>query len=705
MSDSAIKFSLRAVMRSHSLDEYVPIRSQWYSFRMRLALRVSSFLLLLILGALQLEARVLRVEITSRTDVLNGKAFGDAGAYERIIGRVYFSLPVASPRNRQIVDLANAVNLKDGEVEFSADFVAVRPKDAKRGNGSMLLQVPNRGHASRMTYVEGGDNDLASDDGDAWLLRRGFTVVSLGWQWDASGPGATRLYAPVAQQDGRTISGLLRGDLMLSEAMPDIPLGHVIGGRIGGSEYPVSDPHDPRNTLTVRDSRNGPRRVIPASEWQFAHLVDGKLVSSDRFIHLVGGFQPGKIYEYVYVAADPVVAGLGFAAFRDFASYVKHAPDVIAPAVRVYGQGSSQTGRFLRDFLYEGFNADEEGRIALDGVLVNIAGAGRGSFNVRFAQPSRDAQPTSSIFFPTDLFPFTDLPERDPITGEVGGLLDRATADKVVPKIFFLSTSYEYWGRAAALIHTSANGKRDVSLSDHVRIYHFTGLQHGGGPFPPQKGSGDLFGQQRQSTLTQRYLGRAMICNMDAWVRDNTPPPASSYPRIDDGTLVPLDKYAFPRIPGVGMPHEANEAWRLDFGPNWRQGFLTIQPPQVGEPFPVLVPQVDVDGNERDGVRLPEITVPLATYASWNLRDPSIGAPDQRVAFQGSYLPFPRNAAEREKTGDPRKSIAERYANADDYETRYKSAVDELIKKRFILPEDRADVLKRGEQEWADATK
>ena len=196
-----------------------------------------------------------------------------------------------------------------------------------------------------------------------------------------------------------------------------------------------------------------------------------------------------------------------------------------------------------------------------------------------------------------------------------------------------------------------------------------------------------------------------MICNMDAWVRDNTPPPASSYPRIDDGTLVPLNKYAFPPIPGVNLPHEANEAWRLDFGPNWRQGVLTIQPPKVGEPFPVLVPQVDADGNERDGVRLPEITVPLATYASWNLRDPSIGAPDQRVAFQGSYLPFPKDAAEREKYSDPRKSIAERYANADDYIARYQAAVDELIKMRFILPEDRTPVLKRGVQEWAEATK
>jgi hypothetical protein len=671
---------------------------------MRVPFRVDLLLLLLILGALPLQARVLRVEIASRTEVLNGKPFGDAGAYERIIGRVYFSLPVANPRNRQIVDLANAVNLKDGEVEFSADFVAVRPKDVGKGNGSMLLQVPNRGHASRMTNVEGGDNDLVGDDGEAWLLRRGFTVVSLGWQWDTTGPGTMRLYAPVAQENGKTITGLVRGDMMLSRAMPDVPLGHLIVGRIGGSEYPVSDPHDPRNALTVRDSRNGPRRVIPASEWQFAHLVDGKLVTSDRFIHLDGGFQPGKVYEYVYVAADPVVAGLGFAAFRDFASYVKHSSTAIAPALRVYGQGSSQTGRFLRDFLYQGFNADEEGRIALDGVLVNIAGAGRGSFNLRFAQPSRDAQPTSSIFFPTDLFPFTDLPERDPMTGEVGGLLDRATADKVVPKIFFLSSSYDYWGRAAALIHISADGKRDVPLSDHVRIYHFTGLQHGGGPFPAVKGDGDLFGQQLQSPLTQKYLGRAMISNMDAWVRDNVPPPASSYPRIDDGTLVPLRKYAFPRIPGVNLPHDANEAWRLDFGPNWKQGLLILQPPKVGKPFPVLVPQVDLDGNERDGVRLPEITVPLATYAGWNLRDTSIGAPDQRVAFQGSYLPFPKNSAEREKTGDPRQSIAERYANADDYIARYQVAVDSLIRMRFILPEDRAAVLKRGEQEWDEAT-
>jgi hypothetical protein len=655
--------------------------------------------------ALPLNARVLRVEIASRNDVHNGKPFGDAGAYERITGRVYFSLPVDNLHNQRIVDLRNAVNLKNGEVEFSADFVAVRPKDAHKGNGSLLLEVPNRGRGRILSLVDGGDWDLATDAGDAWLLRNGFTIVSLGWQWDASGADALRFVAPIAKENGMTITGLLRGDLMPAKAMPEIPLGHLIVGSIGGSEYPVAAPGDIRNVLTVRDSRAGQRTVISRSDWQFAHTVDGKLTLSDRHIHLNGGFQPGKIYEYVYVVADPVVAGGGLAAIRDFASYAKHARDAVTPAVRVYGEGISQNGRFLRDFLYQGFNADEEGRIALDGVLAHVAGAGRGSFNYRFAQPSRDAQPTSSVFFPTDIFPFTDQPEKDPVTGETGGLLDRTVADKVVPKIFFSNTSYEYWGRAAALIHVSADGKQEAAISDNVRIYYFTGLQHFSGPFPPEKGKGDLLGQQPQSPLPVKYFWRAMIANMDAWVRSNTLPPDSSYPKMADGTLVALPEYALPAIPGITRPHEANEAWRLDFGPNWRNGILSMQPPKVSEPFPVLVPQVDADGNERDGVRLPEITAPLATYTAWNLRDPSIGAPDQRVSFEASYLPFPTTAAEREKTGDPRKAIAERYASRDDYLTRYKNAVDDLVKQRWILPEDREALVNRGEQEWSEATK
>lgn len=672
---------------------------------MAFPLRLISFILLLLCGALPLSARVVRVEITTRQDVLNGKTFGNTGAYERITGKIYFSLSIDNPHNRQIVDLTNAVNLKNGEVEFSSDFIAIRPKYPQKGNGSMILEVPNRGHVGILRAVDGGDADLAHDAGDAWLLRNGFTLVSLGWQWDAEGPGALRFFAPIAKENEKTITGLIRGDLMPSKATPEIPLGHLITGRIGGSEYPVSEPNDPRNVLTVRDSRNSSRTLMPRSQWQFAKTVDGKLTPDNRTIHLSGNFQPGKIYEYIYVAADPVIAGGGLAAIRDFASYAKHAPDSITPVQRVYGQGSSQCGRFLRDFLYQGFNADEDGHIALDGVLTHIAGAGRGSFNYRFAQPSRDAQPTSSVFFPTDLFPFTDQPETDPVTGETSGLLDRAAQEKVLPKIFFSGTSYEYWGRAFSLIHISVDGTKDMPLSENVRIYHFTGLQHGSGPLPPIRESGDLFSQQLESTLSVRYLFRALISNIDAWVRNNTLPPPSSYPKIADGNLVPVNQLAFPAIPGVNLPREANEAWRLDFGPNWQAGILSLQPPKVGKPFPVLVPQVNVDGNERDGVRLPELTVPLATYTGWNLRAPSIGAPEQRVAFLGSYIPFPKTAEERQKSGDPRKSIAERYAGRDEYMAQYTKAVDDLIQQRWILAEDKPAVLKRGEMEWVVATK
>ena len=381
---------------------------------MRLRFCASFLALSLLLTVGPVYARVLRVDVASRTTVLNGKEFGKAGAYERITGRIYFSLPVANAHNQRIVDLRNAVNLKNGEVEFSSDFVAVRPKDVHLGNGSMLLEVPNRGNARILSLVDGGDEELAHGAGDAWLLRNGYTIVSLGWQWDAQAPGQLRFFAPIAKENGKTITGLLRGDLMLPAATPEIPLGHLMGGHLGGVEYPVASPQDPRNVLTVRDSREAQRTVIPRDQWKFAHTVDGKLVPSNRFIHLKGGFQPGKIYEYVYVVADPVVAGGGFAAIRDFASYAKHDPNAITPAERVYGEGISQNGRFLRDFLYQGFNADEEGRIALDGVLAHVAGAGRGSFNYRFAQPSRDAQPTSSVFFPTDIFPFTDQPEKIP---------------------------------------------------------------------------------------------------------------------------------------------------------------------------------------------------------------------------------------------------------------------------------------------------
>lgn len=657
--------------------------------------------------ALSASARVVRIRILSRTPVLDGKAFGDRGAYEKIHARVYFAVNPADPHNMRIVDLDKAPRNAAGEVEFSADLFLLRPMEPAHSNHALLLEIPNRGGVSMLRLIDGGtvsiDPATASDFGDGWLLRQGYAVASLGWQWDvADEPGHVRLYAPVATNGSKHISGLLRDDFTPVAKKKDWPLGHIITGRMGGTEYPVAAAGDARNVLTVRDIPEGARQVIPRSQWSFAHSVSGKLTPSDRFIHLDAGFEPGRIYELVYTVQDPVVAGLGFAAVRDFVSWVKQSPNAIVHVDFAYALGISQCGRYLRTLLYEGFNQDETNRQALDGILAHVGGAGRGSFNYRFAQPSRDAQPMSAIFYPTDIFPFTDQPERDPLNSSspAEGLLDKAAAAHVAPKIFLSNTSYEYWGRAASLISTTADASRDMPIGDNVRIYMFAGFQHFSVPFPPERGQGELASQNRQSPLQIRWFWRAMISNMNAWARDGIAPPPNSYPHIANGTLVPLGKVAFPAIPGAHLPTNYNQAWRLDFGPHWRDGFLSLQPPKVGKPFPGLLPQVDADGNDRAGIHMPELTVPLATYTGWNLRDPSSGAPTARVSFAGSFFPLAKTAAERRQSGDPRSSIAERYSGRDAYLARYRQAVDDLVRQRWILPEDAAALNQRGAEEW-----
>ena len=645
--------------------------------------------------------RVTRVQVLSRTQVAPA---GETPASEKIAAKVYFAVKPETKHNLPIVDLDKAARNAQGEVEFSADLFLIRP--VAKSNGALLLEIPNRGGKGLLGLVDGGKADPASaaELGDGWLLRQGFTFASLGWQWDVpEGAGNMRLYAPVAyDKGGKHITGLLRSDYTPSEPMSDLPLGHLMGGRMGGTEYPVAASEDARNVLTVRDTPHGKRQVIPRAEWSFAHTVDGKLVASDRFVHLNAGFAKGRIYELVYVVQDPVVAGLGFAAVRDFVEWEKHAPDALAPVKFAYAAGISQCGRFLRDFLYQGFNADESGRMALDGVLAHVGGAGRGSFNYRFAQPSRDAQPMSSIDWPTDIFPFTDLPESDPANPGNGklGLLDAATAEHVVPKMFLSHTSYEYWGRAASLMHTTADGKTDVVLSPNVRIYFFSGLQHYSVAFPPEKGTGDRTSQQLPSPLPIRWFWRAMIANMNAWVQSGTVPPESRYPRIADGTLVPLAKLRFPALPGMTPPVSAAQGWDLDFGPNWRGGILSEQPPVVGQPYPTLVPQVDADGNDLGGIRLPEITAPLATYTGWNLRDPSIGAPNERTAFLGSFVPLPRDAGEAAAGHDPRHPITSRYKSYEDFREQFQKTLDGLVHERYILAEDSGKLLDRSREEW-----
>ena len=225
-------------------------------------------------------------------------------------------------------------------------------------------------------------------------------------------------------------------------------MGHILLGPDGGNSYPVDDPESEKNVLTVRDTPTGERTKIPRSDWSFAHVVDGQLTPDPHYVHLNSGFVPGKIYELVYTAKNPAVVGVGLAAVRDFLSYLKYDPQATAPVKRAYAVGISQSGRFLRHFIYQDFNADEQGRQVMDGVIAHVAGAGRGSFNHRFAQPSRDAQPMSSLFFPTDLFPFTDLPEEDPGTGQKAGLLDAAAKSQDNTRRFSIPTLHMNIGDA-----------------------------------------------------------------------------------------------------------------------------------------------------------------------------------------------------------------------------------------------------------------
>jgi hypothetical protein len=416
------------------------------------------------------------------------------------------------------------------------------------------------------------------------------------------------------------------------------------------------------------------------------------------------GFEPGKIYEVVYTAQDPVLVGLGPTAVRDLIAFLKYGGagatalgDSKDNIQRAYGFGISQSGRFLRTFVHDGFNRDEQDRRVFDGVLCHVSGAALGSFNFRFAQPSRDAHPFYNTFYPTDIFPFTDLEQTDPETGLTDGILARAMKDRVAPKIFYTDTSYEYWGRSASLIHMNIDGQKDAALPDTTRMYFLTGGQHGPASFPPPKNHA----QNITNPNDYRWAMRALLVAMDRWVRDGAEPPASLYPRIAQDTLVPLGAVQFPKIPGVSLPVHIQKAYRVDYGPEFRtQRIVTVEPPKVGKAFPILLPQVDGDGNETSGLRMPEVQVPLATYTGWNLRSPEIGAPEEMFSMQGSFIPFFRTKAERDLRRDPRPSFEERYSGRAQYIEKIEAAARGLAAHGYLLEADIPDIVEHSATEW-----
>jgi hypothetical protein len=646
------------------------------------------------------DAHVIKLRIERREVVLNGAAFGAAGPYEKLVGQVEIGLDPNAPANDIVVDLKLAPRNARGEAEASADFYLLKPLDPRRGNGRLFYEVGNRGGKSILTTFQkataSADPTTAAEFGDGALMRQGFTLLWMGWQWDVPDrPGVMRMTMPVATENGKRITGLVRGNFILNERAATAPVADR-----NHQAYPVVDPASVDYVMTVRDEPTAKGQVIPRARW---HFVDNGTVALD------GGFEPGRIYDVVYRAADPRVIGFGLAGTRDLVSFFKHdtSPDNPSPGVRyAIGWGVSQSGRFLRHFLYQGFNADEQGRRVFDGVFDQVGGAGRGSFNHRFGQASRDALQYFNILFPVDLFPFTDGPETDPETGVVDSLLARAVKSGTAPKLFHLLSNSEYFNRAGSLVHTDPTGTKDAELPATTRIYMIASAPHVRGTFPPvSKSGGGMTGTAALNPLYYSDAVRALFRALDRWVVDDVAPPPSAYPRIADGTLTPPDRAGWPAIPGYQLPQQPLRAFHLNFGADWAKGIVSIEPPEVGTPFVVRVPAVDGDGNVKSGIRLPDIAVPLATQAGWNYRDPSIGAPDRLAGEIGSYIPFTRTRADRERAGDPRPSIEERYRNRDDYLGRYAAATLDLVERGYLLPEDVADLLKHAIEHYDWATK
>ena len=594
---------------------------------------------------------------------LEGRHSDERGRTEQLTGKLHFLIDPANKRNLVIADLDKAPKNAAGKIEMSADLVILRPRDASLGNGVALFDILNRGGSVVMNAFNGPI--AATPEGEAgngFLFTQGYTVIRVGWEFDARREGAIRIEVPGAVG----VTGFARATFIPTSRNAEATVGDLVG-------YTPGNPAAPENTLKVREA-DGTWTTIPRARWQ---------LGAANLVTLEGGFEPGRMYKLAYSAANPPIAGLGYAAIRDAAAWVRYAADATVSARYAYAYGSSQTGRWLRDFLYEGFNTDERNRAVFDAVIPHIAGGSGIDLNRRWSTPTSLSMETAMHF------PFSDKKQRDPVTGVEEGLLENARASEHQPKIFLTSSSTEYWERSLALVHTTPDGSKDVAPPENVRLYAFASAPHNVGRFPPAVTNG----QVADNPLDYPLALRALLVAMDNWVRKGVTPPPSRYPRLQDSTLVRSTDVSFPNIPGVASPRKVAPGTR---GPNR----LLPKDGGAGAPLPLLVPQMDKDGNELSGIRFPQVTVPLATFTGWNFRKTEIGGPDQLFPLQGGYIPFAKTKAEREQAHDPRLSIEERYQSREMYLKLVQDAGGTLVKDGYLLAEDLPKVVQRAEEHW-----
>jgi hypothetical protein len=634
-------------------------------------------------------AAVERVELLERTAFAPGTSFGDWGAYEKIRAVAHFALDPAAPANSRIVDLKLAPRDSRGRVTFSSEFIVLRP--VKPQASTLIYDVNNRGSIAILGQVNGrspahNDPTTAADAGDGFLMRHGFTLLFSAWTWDVAPgpPGAKPLIfaAPIARGTGGTpITGAVENEFIVNE-VADV----ATYAGLRGLTYEPATRDDASAALTGRALPDDPRRPIARARWRF---VAPETVGGPGRVHLDGGFQPGTIYELTYIAKNPYVTGAGLAGIRDLLAWFRDNPFEGAPPPRkVMIFGISQSGRLIGRMLHDGLDVDETGRLAFDGAYMQVPGAGGSAgFNSRFVQPTRHPSMLEEHDYPSDEFPFTSAPSRDAVTGMTGSTLDHARdAQGRVPKLIIVNTSAEYWNRDASLITTTPDGTRDVAPAPDVRVYGLMGAQH-------------YVGRSRTRapyvncvSTTDHYLQmRALIVALDRWTNTGEPPPASAYPQIGDGTLVTVAAYraAFPKGVGLSPPEQNLREPRLDFGPRFHdQGVASRVPPRRDLAYETRVPAPDADGNDRGGVRLIELRVPLGTRTGWNGRAPETGFAWATARWDGSFVPFARTQAERRATGDPRPSLQERYLSREDFVAKVRQAASQQIAEGFLLAED-----------------
>ena len=618
-----------------------------------------------------------------------GRYFGDVGQYEKIRGTAYGELDPKDPQNSVITDIEFAQTNSKGMVEYSMDIFILKPKDLSKGNHRILFDFNNRGQmrVGLLNDATLTNNPSTSEDaGTGFVMNLGYTIVSNGWDFGATGFHNMKINVPIATNGQYPITG------------PSYE--YIVFDNNDSSNYELAYPaatEDESNAkLTVRNRLSDEPSVIPDTEWEYTSLDRTAI----KLLPDGACFKQSCIYEFTYTAMNPVVAGIGLAATRDFVHFLRNATQIdenpLAGDVKyTFSYSISQPSRVLNDFQKLGFNESRDGQAIFDGILSHTGGSSGDQINYRFAQTGRTERNRQNHLYPEAVFPFAHQILTDHLSGKTDGKSLRDIASQTQTKRFEVNTSNEYWVKASSLLHTDTQGN-DLKDPENVRFYLLSGLSHGVGKINDKS-----IGQQYTNPVAPYSAHRALLIALDEWVTKGTTPPDSQVPRRATNAavavtipgsqtgIVPQEVLGWPNIPEVNYNGLITTRYLLDFGDHFDNGILSKYPPSIKDrpAYTIFVSKVDDDGNEVAGIRLPPVEAPIATTTGWGLRRNEYSE-NEGLESEGQYIPFKITKSERIAWNDPRISLEERYGNHDGYIEAVKKAAQKLEKQRLLLPDD-----------------